>query len=170
MNARQLFLGWVRTTHPQVYARAMRLMFAPHTALSGLGDDLTSTIDVGSNAGLSDSESQSLAQAASDTAAQGNSWADIFTGVANTITAVAPAIVQTEAQQNLLQINTQRAQQGLPPLTYINGVPVSAASLAPATGATAQLEAALGGGGSIFLIGGALVLGLLLLGGKKSAG
>lgn len=174
MNAKQIYLAWVRTNFPQVYSQAMRAVLAPDTTLAGLADDLTASITPGFQDVTVDTSAQSIdpaveasiSQAAADATSDGStSWTDIFNGITNAISSISSTVVQSKAQQNLLQINTQRAQQGLPPLTA-NGVPVSASMLAPASTTLAKLESSLGGGGGMLVLG-ALGLGLLLLLGKR---
>lgn len=175
MNAKQLYLAWVRTNHPQVYGQALHVALSPRSGMGGLGDDLTDSltgtgVDFSTTVtGLSDADAASLAASADQSTAQGSSWGDLFNSIANAVTTVAPVIVQTQAQQNLLQINTQRARQGLPPLTA-NGVPVSASQLAPANPTMARLESSLSGGGGLALAGiAALFVGLMVLGGRRHA-
>lgn len=174
MNARQLYLGWLRTTAPLVYARALRTATNPNANLAGLGDDLTSplqsvTVDTGDSS-LSATDIQAISDAggSSDTGS-GNSWADFFSSVANAVGTIAPAVVQTQAQQNLLAINTQRARQGLAPLTA-SGVPVTANMLAPTSATLASIEASMAGGsGTLLLVGGGILLAVLLLMKKRAA-
>lgn len=43
-------------------------------------------------------------------------WADIGSSVVDTVTKVAPAVVQYKSQAAALKLNMQRAKQGLPPV------------------------------------------------------
>lgn len=183
MNAREMYLAWVRTNHPDIYVTALQ-QFANGTVgmsgigddsadvfgrpipsvLRGLGDDTTGTdLTTVDTSQLPDVVMPTLdiptvtAAPASSSASSGN----IFSSITNAITSVSNAVTTTEAQQNLLAINTQRARQGLPPLS-MNGQVVTAGQLAPASSAVLQAEQVLagsGGMGMLLLIG----LGLLLL-------
>ncbi len=170
MNNKQLYLGWLRTYAPVVYTRALKLAANPNANLAGLGDDLTSglqsvTVDTGDST-ISDADAAAISDAVTSS---GSSWSDFFDSLASAVGTVAPAIVQTQAQENLLAVNTQRAQQGLPPLTA-NGVPVTANALAPTSASLAALEASMSGGLTpILLIGGLGLLAVVLLAGRKAA-
>lgn len=184
MNAKQTYLAWVRTTQPAVYYSALRAVFSPNKAgLGGLGDDLTdsiaasetspslvstsdlSDIDTSISSDVSDSINNAYTASISPASTTQGGSTDFFGALANAITAVAPTVVQTQAAENLLAINTARAQQGLPPLTA-NGVPVTGSMLSPTSATVAQMEAALSGGSlmPILLIGGLAVLALALTG------
>lgn len=178
MNAKQLFLGWVRTNYPSVYAKALTQTFgyAGRPGLGGLGDDLTDSItapddditlqDVSfdpNSVGAPTDVNSAVSSAASTVQSSGSSWSDFFNSLATNISSVGNAVLTTQAQANLLQINTQRAQQGLPPLTSY-GVPVTAASLAPASAAVASLESSLtsGSGGMLLILGFAVLIMLAM--------
>lgn len=85
-------------------------------------------------------------------------WSDIF----NNITDALPQLAQTYAQyttaQNLIDLNTQRAKQGLAPLTNVGG------QLVPVT-ATAQNLSLAGGTNTLLWVGlaGVGLLGVFLL-------
>lgn len=181
MNAKQLYLGWVRTYYPKAYGAALVQTFGKGRGLMGLGDDLiapianfspdlTSTADLTSSVsdvGVTSDVSDAINNAYNATVASpasSSSSGDWFSSLANAISSVAPAVVQTQAAENLLQINTQRAAQGLPPLTA-NGVPVTSSMLSPTNATVAQLEAALAGGGvmPILLIGGVALVAVLAM-------
>jgi hypothetical protein len=168
MNSKQLYLGWVRTTQPKLYYAALQRVFRGHSAgLSGLGDDLTSSIDPGiGTVDTSVSSDVSNAVNSAAAAAQSDSSTDWFGQLANAITSIAPTVVQTEAQQNLLAINTQRAKLGLP-LYSSNGTVVTGSQLAPTSQSIAQMEAALAGGSGLWIFGGLALLGVLLLTKKR---
>jgi hypothetical protein len=110
------FLRWVRATHPQVYQSAVRRV-ASRAGLGGLGDDLLSdvTFDPGS-VDLSSDVSSSIDSAVSSQSS-GDSFSSILDSLAGAVTSIAPAIVNTQAQLSTIQINAQRAQQGLPPIS-----------------------------------------------------
>lgn len=111
----------------------------------------------------------------------GGSTAADFASVAaavNSITAagsnIASAINLNSAQQNLLQINTQRAQMGLPPLSSVTGAPVSPGSLIGASPSLAQIEANLSGSSGmlplLLLVGVVAIVAMSRKGGGGSAG
>ena len=183
MNPKQTYLAMVRTNYPKLYYAAINSVFGRNANLGSLGDDLTDSItpDLISSDSLtadtpdiSDSTTDAInsaynASISSSSSTQGGGT-DYFSQIANAITSIAPTVVQTQAAENLLSINTQRAQQGLPPLTA-NGQLVTSSMLSPTNATIAQMEAALaGGGGSFLIIGGlALVAVLLLSGNRRSA-
>jgi hypothetical protein len=171
MNPKQTYLAWVRTAYPSLYWRAVTRTFSPQSGMSGLGDDLTDSItvdpsSVSTSITLPGVDQQTIdAINAANSTTQSNTSTDWFGQLANAITSIAPTVIQTQAAENLLQINSQRAAQGLPPLTA-NGVPVTGSMLSPTSASVAQMEAALAGGsGSLLLIAG---VGLLLLLAAKS--
>lgn len=189
MTPKQTYLAWVRTTQPQVYFKAIQAVFGKKNgSLGGLGDDLTDSItfspDLTSTDNLTDisdvtdptsdvtnavNNAYNATQSSASTTNGGST--DFFTGLANAITAVAPTVVQTQAAENLLAINTARAQQGLPPLTA-NGVPVTGSMLSPTSATIAQMEAALGAGGGllpILLIGGVGLLAFVMVSGRNKS-
>lgn len=143
MNAKELYLAWLRTNYPTNYVAALRKAVNKPRSLGGLGDDLLSTFtapDFTSTA--SDIAVTPDVTAAIDAGvAAGGNWFDTFiTGVQN----VASTYLNTQAQSNLLNINTQRIKQGLPPVNN-NGVPVTAAQLAPANSAVYRMERQIAG-------------------------
>lgn len=170
MNAKELYLAWLRTNHPNVYARALGKVFSPRSAgLGGLGDDLAMSViqpvDVNSDVSLDPSVGAAIDAANSSPS---SSWGDFFTSLTNAVSSVGQTVVNTQAQQNLLAINTQRARQGLPPVNA-NGVPVTAAQIAGTQSPLLQqMEAKLASAGNMpyLLVGGALVFALLM-GGKR---
>jgi hypothetical protein len=104
---------------------------------------------------------------APDNTASGGGFS--FNQITGAIASVANTITQTQAQQNLLAINTQRAQQGLPPLT-MNGQIVTASMLAPANSAVMSAEKVLAGvGGSGMLIIVVIIVLILAMGNKRGA-
>lgn len=159
MNSKQLYLGWVRTNHPKLYYAAIRRVFGGSASgLSGLGDDLVSSIDTGSvDTSISGDVTNAINSAAAT--AQSDTSTNWFGQLADAITSIAPTVVQTEAQQNLLAINTQRARMGLP-LYASNGSVVTGSQLAPTSQTVQQMEAALAGGGPWVFLGGLALLGL----------
>jgi hypothetical protein len=110
------FVRWVKQTRPDVY-RAALTRVARKSRLGGLGDDLTSDIsfDPG-NVTVSDSTAAAIDAAATSTDSTGQ-WSDVINSIANAITTVAPAIVQSDAQLKTIQINAQRAAANQHPVT-----------------------------------------------------
>lgn len=167
MNSKQTYLAWVRTQHPRLYYAALRRVFGgPAAGLSGLGDDLLSAVDTGTiDTGVSSDVTDAVNAAAN--AAQSNSGTDWFGQLADAITQIAPTVVQTQAQQNLLAINTQRAKAGLP-LYSSNGQVVTGSMLAPTSQTVQQMEAALSGGAPWMLLAGLGILaGAFFLTGRR---
>lgn len=176
MNAKGLYLAWVRTHYPKVYSAALAKTFNPRGAgLGGLGDDLTDSvlqpITVSSSILVPDTSVDSSTAAAINAANAdpGTSWGSFFNSLTNAISGIGQTVVNTQAQQNLLSVNTQRARVGLPPLNA-NGVPITAMQIAGTQSPSLQqMEANLAQAGMWpWLIGGGLALALLL--GKRSRG
>jgi hypothetical protein len=173
MNSKQTYLAWVRTRYPKLYWQALTKTFNPKSGLSGLGDDLTDSIspdlsvidasdtgDLDVTSDVTDAVNSAYNATLSPQSTTQGGTTDFFTGLANAINSIAPTVVQTEAAQNLLQINTQRAQLGLP-LYSSNGQVVTSSMLSPTSASIAQMEAALSGSGGmlpLLLIGGGLLL------------
>lgn len=186
MNPKQTYLALVRTQYPKLYYAALQRVFSNRANLGGLGDDLTASItpdlvsvddltsdlDTGVSSDVSDSINAAYNATQSPASTTQGGGTDYFSALANAITSIAPAVVQTQAAENLLSINTQRAAQGLAPLTS-NGQIVTSSMLSPTSATVAQMEAALaGGGGSLLLIGGIALVGVLLVmnsGGRRAA-
>lgn len=132
MNAQIAFLQWVKKNHPQVLNAAVQRV-QRKVSFGGLGDDLTSdiTFDPGSLS-VSDDASGALSQSVSNNPSYDTDWSGIISSVANAIPQVATTYVQTQAQLQTIQLNAQRAAQGLPPLnssSLLTGQGLSSASL-----------------------------------------
>lgn len=104
--------------------------------------------------------------AAAPTNSSGSSslYTALATGISNIATAAIKSGTTTSAQQQLLNLNAQRAQMGLPPVNAAGQV----VSVAPTTGPLAAIESMLsgsttGGGISIFAIAGIGVVAWLFL-------
>ncbi|MGH3574921.1 MAG: hypothetical protein ACRDUW_24375 [Pseudonocardiaceae bacterium] len=183
MNARQLYLAWLRSTHPDIYVAALRKVAGKPRSLGGLGQDLMSSMTAPDMASIaSDVQLLPDVTTALDSATTSSSgrWTDIFPSIANAVTSLANTYFTTSAQSNLLsaqsnllQLNTQRATQGLPPVTAA-GLPVTAAGLMPTSASLYALEQRLAGGtgGSMtwLLVGAAVVVGLMIFGRSRSRG
>jgi hypothetical protein len=86
--------------------------------------------------------------------ATSSGFANVIASIAKGIGTATLTAAQVSANNTLLATNLARAQQGLPPLTASTG----------ASGLTT-----LGSSSSLLLLGGALLLGLVALGGNKSS-
>jgi hypothetical protein len=176
MNVKQLYLAWVRTQFPSVYARALAQTFNPRGAgLGGLGDDLTADvlqpITVSSSILVPGTDSATASAIDAANADPSFSWGSFFNSLTSAISGIGQTVANTQAQQNLIAINTARARMvpPLPPLNQ-NGVPVTAAQFAGTISPTLQqMEANLAQAGftPVLLIGGGLILALLLAGRKR---
>lgn len=174
MNAKQTYLALVRTQYPALYYRALQSVFGKNVGMGSLGDDLTDSIsstgfmpsldDISSvSSDVSDAVNSAYNATLSPTSNTQGGSTDWFGQLANAITTIAPTVVQTEAAQNLLNINTQRARAGLPLYTS-QGQIVTGSMLSPTSSSIAQMEAALAGGGSsLYLVVGLGVAAFLLL-------
>lgn len=187
MTPKQTYLAWVRTTHPALYFKAVQAVFGKKNGnMGGLGDDLTDSItfspdltstddltdisDIDTSSDVTSAVNTAYNATQSSSSSTNGGGTDFFSSLANAITAVAPTVVQTQAAENLLAVNTARAQQGLPPLSA-NGVPVTGSMLSPTSATIAQMEAALGAGGGILpilLIGGVGLLAFMMVSGRRS--
>jgi hypothetical protein len=170
VNAKELYLAWVRSNYPQQYISALRKVASKPRSLGGLGDDLTASfISPDVQTMVDTSQVSPDVTAAIDNATQTSGAASVFDSITNALSNVAQTYLQTSAQQNLLSVNTQRARQGLPPLTA-NGVPVTAASLAPANSSIYMLERRIAGAVSpnFLIFGGLALVGFLMLGRRRA--
>lgn len=96
----------------------------------------------------------------------------IFGSIAKAAPVLGQAYASTQGQLSLLQVNTQRAQQGLPPLTNLNGTLVTAAQLASPNAQTAAVERSITTGVNtpmLLLAGAGLLLVILLTSSKRAA-
>jgi len=153
-NRRQ-YLAWIRTNFPDLYNATVTKTVSDFVAnqsqqMGALGDDTTSA-DTGFWSSLADNAGS------------------LFNTIVDTAAKVAPAYVQTKAQLDLLDVNSQRAQKGLAPLTYYNGQQVTATGLSQGSSAVNGVERALSTvPTSTWLIGGLGVAALLLFTMKRS--
>jgi hypothetical protein len=180
MNSKQLYLGWVRTNYPALYYKALQATFGQSSGLGGLGDDLTDSISspqlstVGIDAATTlDSDTVNAINAATSASQSANSntqggGTDFWSGLTSAIANLAPTIVQTQAAENLLRINSQRAANGQSLYTS-NGQLVSSSMLSPTSASIQQMEAALAGSSwtPLLLIGGIALVAAIALGGGK---
>lgn len=178
MNSKQTYLALVRTQHPKLYYAALQRVFGGKSGMGGLGDDLTDSINsAGWSPDLITVDNTSVSSDVTDavnaaynasvspsSTIQGGST-DWFGQLANAITQIAPTVVQTQAAENLLAINTQRARLNLPLYTS-QGQIVTGSMLSPTSASIAQMEASLSGsGGTLLLLGVAAVVGIVLISG-----
>lgn len=133
MNSQVAFLKWVGKNHPDVLRAAMQKV-QRKTSLGGLGDDLTSDITFDPDSiSVSDGIDYSTAGASNPSGSSSSTdWSGIISAVASAVPTVATSIVQTQAQLQTIQLNAQRAANGLPPLgssSLLTGQGLSSASL-----------------------------------------
>lgn len=93
---RALYLVWLRTNFPDLYAQAMQ----EGGGLNGIFDSI------------------------------GSAFNNLVKNVTDSLPSLANTYAQYRNQEQLIKANSQRAQQGLPPLVYQNG------QLVPMTGGT----------------------------------
>lgn len=108
------FLHWVKFTHPALYADAER-----RSGMAGLGQDAKTKLP---------------------TATAITEQPGPFQRFLSTITSLAPSYIQARSQQQLLEVQLDRARQGLPPLNASQYAPAVQLSVDPAM-YTPQLEA-----------------------------
>jgi hypothetical protein len=167
---KQQYLAWLRTNFPDLYAKTVTAVVSAHLAqasgLSGLGDSSDFSMPDFSSGWSPDTSAPTLTVDGGSSIwdSISSSASSLFSTIANGVQQLAPTYVQTKAQLSLLDINTARAQQGLPPLTYYNGQQVTASGLAPANSSVRGVETALSTVTSpTFLLIGALGIGALVL-------
>jgi hypothetical protein len=127
----QIFMNWFRQEHPFIYDHTLSRLGASSVTLSGLGRPAGGRV----LSGLGD-----------DTGAAPGTPADPATnGFLDTLKSIATPLLQTYQQQQLFEINLERAKNNLPPVTadqMAAGVGVNI-GLSPAT---KKLVTYIGGG------------------------
>jgi hypothetical protein len=176
-------LQYLKTYQPALYAKANPVLLAAAKKQNGLGcmrrmgrlgrlgdvdpdtgmdlDDLSIPIDSGPIIGATlppdlvipstSNATDSASVASSGPTSAG--FANIISSIANGFSTATLTQAQISANNTLLQTNLARAQQGLPPLT----------ATSTATGLSVASS------GNMLLLGGALLIGMLVLGNKKAA-
>lgn len=126
-----VFLKWVKDTHPQVFAAAVRKAKAK-TFLGGLGDDLVSDVSVDPNAITVDPSVSAAVDQASTDSSTADAWSGFFSALSSAVSNVAPSIVQTKAQLATIQANQARAAAGysanVTPSSLLTGMGLSGGS------------------------------------------
>lgn len=148
---RKLYLNWLASYVPRVYAELIT-----NRVTTRLQQATTHAAGPGSMAGLGDDSSDWLASL-------GNSISNVFNTVVDKAPQVAQVYYQSQAASDLVKVNSQRAQYGLPPLNS-NGVPITAADIA-GNPSQAQINALIASQGGIAGVPTWLWIGLLGLGG-----
>lgn len=141
---RALYLAWLRQNFPELYDDAVASVRESfeRQQLSGLFDSI------------------------------GNAFKGIIDNVTQSLPQLAQTYTQYQAQKDLLKANTQRAQQGLPPLQYnAQGQLVNASGL-PYTTEDYQIaqrgSVGLDQTSMLLLVGGFVVLLIILMSGRSS--
>lgn len=101
----QRFVQMMKKTHPRLYALAKQRAGEPPAGLGALGQKTTTTADTA------------------------GTWFSRFT---DTVTSLAPTYLQYQSQKELLQIQLERARQGLAPLETSQYAPAVQIGLDPA--------------------------------------
>jgi hypothetical protein len=169
MNARELYLAWLRTNYPLQYIAALRKITNKPRSLGGLGDDLTASFSSPDMSQIvSETQVSPDVTSAVNAAVSAQGSDSVFNSIANAVSNIATTYLQTSAQSRLLDINTQRARQGLAPL-MANGMPVTAQTLAPANSTIYRLERSIAGsvGSNTLLFAGVGGLALFMLLGRR---
>lgn len=173
MNAsehRRQYLAWIRTNYPRLYNDTVLKTVENHLqeqqSLGALATDYgadLSQFDLSSGDGAVYTPMDYSTPSITATDSISNNSGSLFSSILDSVSSLANAYTTTTAQQNLLQINTQRAKQGLPPLTYYNGQQVTATGLAPASPSVNGVETALASIPSSVLLYAGLGVGALIL-------
>jgi hypothetical protein len=150
-EARRQYLAMIRTNYPRLYNDTVLKTVEKHLqkqqALGALstdyGADLSAFDLTSGDAAVYTPTDYSTPDTSTVTSSISDNSGSLFSSILNSVSSIANSYTTTAAQQNLLQINTQRAKQGLPPLTYYNGQQVTAAGLAPASPSVNGVETAL---------------------------
>ncbi len=122
----QRFVQMIKRTHPRLYAIAKARIGEPPAGMGGLG--------------------QKIVSGEPTVTATTSTW---FSRLTDTLTTLAPTYLQYQSQKELLEIQLQRAQQGLPPLETTQYAPAVQIGLDPAQ--TREAIAAAGGQAADFL-------------------
>ena len=97
------YVQWVQKTYPNLYRAAIRQVGPPPAG--GLGDVATTNV----------------------------SFTDWLSNMGNTLVDLAPQYLQYQMQQDLMEMQLQRAQQGLPPANVADYSPVLRVEAGPET-------------------------------------
>lgn len=135
---RARFLDWLREYNPALFRASIKYAETWKEGVKAAG---------GSPAALS-----GVALGDTDTSTW---WQQLTQG----ITSMGTAYLAYEGQKNIIQLNTQRAAQGLPPLDPTTGAPTIRTSV----GLSPELMARLQTGGSWLVIGAVAIAGLMVL-------
>jgi hypothetical protein len=135
---RARFLDWLRAYNPGLFRAAIKHAEAWKEGVKANGGSPVAL----SGVALGDTDSTTW-------------WQKLTDG----ITSMGTAYLAYEGQKNIIQLNTQRAQQGLPPLDPVTGAPTIRTSV----GLSPELMARLQSGGSWLIIGAVGIAGLMLL-------
>lgn len=132
------YLKWVKDSHPQVFAIAVKKV-RMRTALGGLGDDLTSDLSFDPGTVAVDPSASAAVDQAANSSSVSDAWGSFFSSLSDAVSNIAPQIVKSKQELTQIQVNQQRASRGLGPL-----------------GQAPNFSAA-------WLIGGAAVVGVLMM-------
>lgn len=191
MNNRQLYLAWLRTEAPTVYASAVRRAtgqtrsvggltddlvqqsFAPNLSHSFLGDD-TSAMDLPPIDFQTPTFDTSLVATPAPVSfdmtpalpsfaptAPPASSGSTFSNILTAVTAIGAGVLNYSNQSKLISLNTTRAQQGLAPVDAYGRLITPARTTATGS-ALLAFERAISGGSSGSML--PLVLGVLGVG------
>lgn len=158
IQARELYLNWLAGNHPTLYDKTIKPVL--HAALSTRGrqplgdwiDDLLA-------------EGNSIPSLSIDSG--GASGSSIWDNILSSVTSLGSQYVSTAAAQQLINLNSQRAASGLPPVDQ-NGNVITSANMAAQSGNYLALQRWLASQGSstvptwVWVGGGGLILVALL--------
>lgn len=135
---RARFLDWLREYNPGLFRAAIKNAEAWKSGVRAAGGAPTAL----SGVALGDTDSSTW-------------WQQLTQG----ITSMGTAYLAYEGQKNIIALNTQRAQQGLPPLDPVTGAP----TVRTTVGLSPELMARLQTGGSWLIIGAVGIAALMVL-------
>lgn len=118
--SRELYLNWLAGAHPTVYSKTIQPVLKAAMNTRGrqpLGDWIDDLL----------SDSSSIPSLSVDSSSSGSS---LWDNLLSSITSVGSTYVQTAAAKQLIDLNTQRVSQGLPPVDQNGNVITSLNSAA----------------------------------------
>lgn len=149
------YLIWLAANQPQIYARVRDRLrnVIPASALAGFGADPLTAITLDTSL-ISDPVINAAPEGAS------SSWADTLGNILKTVAVGYSTKQQVDAQKQLTAIQLDRIRQGLPPVN-VDPTKLGLSTATVGVGLTSGTQ-------NFLMLGGAALLGVLLLKGRRS--